>query len=146
MNGEEIPLRPITRSEIHRLETALLVTTMIRPDVLEKIRSAEDRLTWIDSLAVAAGALAREKSGMPTSQIAEELGRTEATVRNHLSGRTEAGRLVQETYRQILEGKITPLLGVEEIERRSKLEEERNRLKEKLLSIAEEIKNIAEKL
>ncbi len=120
--SEEIPLRPLGREEIHKLETALLIGTLLRPDVLEEIRKSEERITWIDSLAVAAGALARQKAGMTVSQIAEDLGRTEGTIRNHLAGKTKAGQLVRETYERISkEGfKITiPSLGVstEELEK-----------------------------
>mgnify|MGYP000044059625 CR=1 FL=1 len=96
--SEEIPLKPITRSDIHKLETALMIATLLRPDVLEKIRESTERLTWIDSLAVAAGALARSKAGMSAESIADDLGRSAATIRRHLTGKTEAGRLVRETY------------------------------------------------
>jgi probable regulatory domain-containing protein len=64
----------------------------------------KDRITWIDSLAVAAGALAREKAGMSVSRIADELGRGEQTIRAHLTGKTEAGKLVRETYEMLLKG------------------------------------------
>ncbi|RLF01348.1 MAG: transcriptional regulator, partial [Thermoprotei archaeon] len=60
---EEIPLKPLSRSDIHKLETALMLATLLREDVLEKIKESTERLTWIDSLAVAAGALARAKAG-----------------------------------------------------------------------------------
>ena len=99
---EEITLTPMTRREIHQLETALLIGTLLRPDVIEAIKSAEERLTWIDSLAVAAGALAREKAKMTISEIADDLGRTEHTIRNHLAGKTKAGKLVLETYQKFL--------------------------------------------
>ena len=56
--SEEIPLKPLGRQDIHKLETALVIATLLRKDVLEKIRESTERLTWIDSLAVAAGALA----------------------------------------------------------------------------------------
>ncbi len=102
MLGEEVPLRPVSRQDIHRLEAALLIATLFRPDVLEEIQKAEERLTWVDSLAVAAGALAREKAGMHVSRIADELGRTETTIRNHLKGKTKAGQLVRETYEKFL--------------------------------------------
>ncbi|MCD6409641.1 MAG: transcriptional regulator [Candidatus Verstraetearchaeota archaeon] len=92
----------MTRREIHQLETALLIGTLLRPDVIEAIKSAEERLTWIDSLAVAAGALAREKAKMTVSEIADDLGRTEHTIRNHLAGKTKAGKLVLETYQRFL--------------------------------------------
>lgn len=42
-------------------------------------------------MAVATAASAREKAKMPISQIAEELGRTEATIRSHLQGKTRIG-------------------------------------------------------
>lgn len=100
--AEEIPLRPIGRQDIHKLETALLIATLLRPDVIEEIRKAEERLTWVDSLAVAAGALARSKAGMTITQIAEELGRSEGTIRNHLQGKTKAGKLVHETFQKFL--------------------------------------------
>lgn len=99
--SEEIPLKPVGKEDVRRLELALLLGTLLRPDVLEKVRSSEDRLTWLDSLVVAAGALARERAGYSVSKIAEELSRTEATVRNHLTGKTEAGKLVKETYDEI---------------------------------------------
>lgn len=98
----EIPLKPISRSDIHKLETALIIATLLREDVIQKIRESTERLTWIDSLAVAAGAFARAKAGMTASQIAEDLGRSEATIRRHLAGKTEAARLVEETYRKFV--------------------------------------------
>ncbi len=149
MNNEEIPLRPLGREEIHKLETALLIGTLLREDVIKEIRESEERLTWIDSLAVAAGALARERAGMSVSQIADDLGRSEGTIRNHLSGRTKAGRLVRETYEKIRkEGFKVTLPGellaesTQELEKRireleserenllSKYSEERSRRKE----------------
>jgi probable regulatory domain-containing protein len=94
----EVPLKPLGKEEIRKLELALILTTLTRPDVIEKIRSAEDKLTWLDSLVIAAAALARDKAGYPVSVIAEELGRSEITIRDHLAGKTEAGKLVLESY------------------------------------------------
>ncbi len=93
-----VPLRPLGREEIGKLESALMVATLFRPEVIEALRDSGTRLTWVDSLAVAAGAIARHKAGMSASRIAEELGRTEATVREHVAGKTKAGKLVLETY------------------------------------------------
>lgn len=93
-----VPLKPLGREEIGMLESALMVATLLRPEVLEALRGASERLTWVDSLAVAAAAVARQKAGMTASKIAEELGRTEATIREHLAGKTRAGKLVLETY------------------------------------------------
>jgi len=100
--SEEVPLTPIGREQIHKLESALLIGSILRPDVLEELRKAEERLTWVDSLAVAAAALARERAKMTVSQIADELGRSEATIRNHLGGKTKAGQIVRETYERFL--------------------------------------------
>jgi probable regulatory domain-containing protein len=94
----EIPLKPLVREDIRKLELGLIFGTLFRPDVIERIKNAEDRLTWLDSLVVAAASLARERAGYPVSRIAEEVGRTESTVRNHLEGKTEAGKLVKETF------------------------------------------------
>lgn len=80
----EIPLSPVGREQIHKLEAILLVNSILRPEVLEELRNPEERITWVDSLAVAAAALAREKAKMTVPRIAEEIGRTEATIRNHL--------------------------------------------------------------
>jgi len=96
--SEEVPLKPMGKEDVRKLELALIFGTLFRPDVIERIRKAEDRLTWLDSLIVAAGALACERAGYPISRIADELGRSETTIRNHLGGKTEAGRLVKETY------------------------------------------------
>ncbi len=98
----EVPLTPVGREEIHRLEAALLIASLFSKEAIEELRNPEGRLTWVDSLAVAAAALARERAKMPVSQIAEELGRTEATIRSHLSGRTKAGKLVRETYERFV--------------------------------------------
>jgi len=94
----EVPLKPLGKEEIRKLELALILTTLTRSDVLEKIRSAEDKLTWLDSLIIAAATFARDKAGYPVSVIAEELGRSESTIRNHLTRKTEAGKLIQESY------------------------------------------------
>jgi len=99
---EEIPLKPLSRSDIHKLETALMISTLLRKDVINKIRESSERITWIDSLAVAAAALARSKAGMTAAAIADDIGRTEATIRRHLSGKSEAGKLVLETYNRFI--------------------------------------------
>lgn len=99
---EEIPLKPLSRSDIHKLETALMISTLLRKDVINKIRESSERITWIDSLAVAAAALARSKAGMTAAAIADDIGRTEATIRRHLSGKSEAGKLVLGTYNKFI--------------------------------------------
>lgn len=126
----EIPLKPISREDIHKLESALLVGTLFRIEALEEVlKNPEKRLTWVDSLAVAAAALAREKAGMPISRIAEEIGRTEATIRNHLSGKTKAGQLVLQTYQRFLkEGVKIEVADIEELHKR--VDELENKVKE----------------
>ncbi len=94
----EVPLKPLGKEDVRKLELGLIFGTLFRPDVIERIKNAEDRLTWLDSLVVAAAALARQRAGYSVPQIAEEVGRTDSTVRNHLEGKTEAGKLVKETY------------------------------------------------
>ncbi|HIP75062.1 MAG TPA: transcriptional regulator, partial [Thermococcus paralvinellae] len=106
----EVPLNPLGRHEIHQLESILLFATLFRPEVIELIKDPAERLTWVDSLAVAAGALAREKAGMTISEIARELGRTEQTIRKHLKGESKAGQLVRETYELIKQGKLDELI------------------------------------
>ena len=143
--SEEIPLTPIGREQIHKLESALLIASIFSPRVLEELENPRERLTWIDSLAVAAAALAREKAKMSIPQIAEELGRTEATIRNHLQGRTKAGQIVRETYERFLrEGvkiqlptelfkeKYAPLGEGVEAEKISKLQSELDSLKARI--------------
>jgi len=123
----EVPLKPLGREDIQKLEAVLLLGTVSRRDVIEKMRSADpkDRITWIDSLAVAAGALAREKAGMSASKIADELGRGEQTIRAHLTGKTEAGKLVRETYEMLLKGEKVLTFMVKEAEVPSREEVER---------------------
>jgi len=115
---------------------------------MEQLRNPEERVTWVDSLAVAAGALAREKAGMSIPEIAEDLGRTEATIRNHLKGRTEAGRIVLKIYEKFVkEGVKVELPGVEKV--RKELEEERKareELEKKLSEVRETLKNLIERL
>ncbi len=121
---EEIPFSPISREEIHKLESYLLFATLFRPEVLEMIRNSSERLTWVDSLAVAAGAIAREKARMSVSEIAEELGRTEQTVRKHLKGETKAGQIVRETYELMKNGKLNEILSFGSLEEVKKLKDE----------------------
>jgi len=125
MSEVEVPLKPLGREDIQKLEAVLLLGTVSRKDVIEKMRSGDpkDRITWIDSLAVAAGALAREKAGMSVPKIADELGRGEQTVRGHLTGRTEAGRLVRETYEMLLKGEKVLTFLAKEAEAPSSREE-----------------------
>jgi probable regulatory domain-containing protein len=158
MNDNQIPLNPVGRQDIHKLETILLTATLLRPEVLDMIRSSSERLTWVDSLAVAAGALAREKAGMTLSEIAEELGRTEQTVKKHLKEESKAGQLVKETYEMIKtlvkEGKnvndVFPLIALgdakglkEEVE---KLKKEREEIKQNLTKIKEELETLVKKI
>ncbi len=136
----EIPLRPLSREEIHKLETALLFYTMFRKDVFEIIKDPAKRVTWVDSLAVAAGAVAREKAGFTVTKIAEELGRTETTIREHLEGKSKAGKFVKETYEMLARGK-TPELIFE-----IKLEEKRENIKRELEEIKKRIENLLERI
>jgi len=154
--SEEIPLKPVGKEDISRLEAALIFGTFMRQDVLEKIRTAEDRLTWLDSLVVAAGALARERAGYTVSKIAEELARTESSIRNHLSGKSEAGKIVKETF-EILKksGKIEVQLPVAKAEHEkskeyeekiSELSSQVEALKNKLAKVKEVLQKIIEEL
>lgn len=156
MSEAEVPLKPIGREDIQKLEAILLLGTVSRQDVIEKMRSADpkDRITWIDSLAVAAGALAREKAGVTVSQIADELGRAEQTIRLHLTGKTEAGKLVRETYEMLLRGeKVLSLMlkrpeapSREELEKlKLELEKERREkaeLQEKLAKLQSKVESL----
>ncbi len=151
--AEEVPLKPITKSDIRKLELALILGTLFRPDVLEKVRNAEDKVTWLDSLIVAASALAREKAGIPISVIAEELGRSETTIRNHLSGKTEAGRLVRETYEMLvksggkLELQLPIAVATEDVRKRiEELEKQVNELKQKLEKARSLVQELAKEL
>jgi probable regulatory domain-containing protein len=161
MSEIEVPLKPLGREDIQKLEAILLLGTVSRKDVIEKMRSADskDRLTWIDSLAVAAGALAREKAGMSVSRIADELGRGEQTVRAHLTGKTEAGKLVRETFERLLKGEKVLAFMVEEAEAlpsredieklKAEIEKEKREkaeLQEKLIKMQAKLENAAKKL
>ena len=138
----EISLSPIGKEQIHKLETILLVNSILRPEVLEELKNPEGRITWVDSLAVAAAALARERAKMTVSQIAEELGRTEATIRNHLQGKTRAGQIVRETYERIArEGAdiiLPAMLSSEEISRLKDELEREKKLRQEMQGFLEE--------
>jgi len=142
MRMSEISLSPIGKEQIHKLETILLVNSILRPEVLEELKDPEGRITWVDSLAVAAAALARERAKMTVSQIAEELGRTEATIRNHLQGKTRAGQIVRETYERIArEGAdiiLPSMLSSEEITRLKDELEREKKLRREMQSFLEE--------
>ncbi|MEM3437982.1 MAG: hypothetical protein QXP55_05595 [Nitrososphaerales archaeon] len=160
MSEIEVPLKPLGREEIQKLEAILLLGTVSRHDIIEKMRNAnpEDRITWIDSLAVAAGVIAREKAGMTIPRIADELGRGEQTIRSHLTGKTEAGKLVRETYEMLLRGeKVLSFLikeaevpSREEVEKiKIELEKERKEkaeLKSKIENVVKALEDIINQL
>ena len=155
MSEITVNLNPIGREEIHRLEAALLIGTLFRPEVLEMLRESGERLTWVDSLAVAAGAIARERAKMTIPRIAEELGRSEATIRNHLTGKTKAGQLVKETLRKFIkEGvkiemkmPIIPTEKIEELKEKIRQQEEENKqLKEKIEKIKKTLTELIKEL
>ncbi|GAB6945108.1 hypothetical protein [Vulcanisaeta sp. JCM 14467] len=136
----EIPLKPMGKEDIRKLESALLVMSLFSQETLETLKNPHERLTWVDSLYTAAAAFARDKAGMPISQIADEIGVTEATIRKHLRGETKAGQLVLKAYERLSkEGfKIelpSELAGAVTTEDVSKLKEKIERVK-KLLNDA----------
>ena len=148
LDFSRVPVRPTSKKEVKLLETALIVGTLYRPEILELIRDPFERATWLDSLAIAAAALAREKAGYSISEIAEELGRAEATIRAHLQGKTKAGRIVRETYEKLVRGELEvklPFLSAQQSceELRNEVEVLR-RENEKLREQVEKCKNIEE--
>jgi len=58
----------------------------------------------MDSLAVVA--FARYKASIPVTQIADELGRSEHSIRNHINEKTKAGKPVAETYEKLRRGEL----------------------------------------
>ncbi|BAN89811.1 predicted transcriptional regulator [Aeropyrum camini SY1 = JCM 12091] len=131
-----IPVKPTSAKEVRELEIALIIGTLLRPDVIQEILHPREFTTWVDSLAVAAGALARDKAGYPIPKIAEELGRSETTIRNHLQGKTKAGQLVRETYDMIKTGKLKITMPTPECEE----------TKKKLETVKVTLKDLLEKL
>ncbi len=141
----EVPVKPVSKREIKQLEAMLIIGTLFRPDVLQAALSKEEFLTWVDSLAVAAAALAMEKAGYSIRQIAEELGRTEATIRRHLRGETKAGKLVRETYEMLVRGELklaVPIVSPEAEEELKKLQEQVKQLEEELSKTRDEFEKL----
>ncbi len=144
-----IPLKPMGKEEIHKLEYSLLISSLIEvltdPKFVEQLRDPKDRLTWIDSIATAAAALAREKAGMTLSEIADDIGRTEATIKKHLKGETEAGKIVLEAYKKLEKGEIddtlSVILGLKKVEG---LDEVKNLLEKASSLLEEAAKNLKE--
>ncbi|MCS7136628.1 MAG: transcriptional regulator [Aigarchaeota archaeon] len=142
--SEEVSLAPLGKEQIHKLESALLIGTILRGDVLEELRDPSERLTWVDSLAVAAAVIARERAKMTVPQIAEDIGRSEVTVRNHLTGKTRAGQLVRQTLERFAKEGVKielPSVSARELdELKKQLEEEKERTK-RLEALLGEVKN-----
>jgi probable regulatory domain-containing protein len=143
---KSIPLNPLGKNDIKKLETFLIIGTLYRPEILELIKDPNERSTWIDSLAIAAAAYARYKAGMPISLIADELGRSEESIRNHISGKTKAGSLIIETYEKIKSGQLNLILSFNSSNK--ELDNLKNQVKnlkeeiEKLKMERDELKNI----
>jgi len=141
----EIPLAPVGREDIRKLEAALLVGALFRPEVMEALRDPTERLTWIDSLAAAAAALARQKAGMTVREIADEVGLSEAAIRRHLEGKTRAGELVMKVYEQFAREGVRVELPVE-VERARELEEKLARARKAMEEAASALEEVARKL
>ncbi len=141
----EIPLTPVGREDIRKLEAALLVGALFRPEVMEALRDPTERLTWIDSLAAAAAALARQKAGMTVREIADEVGLSEAAIRRHLEGKTRAGELVMKVYEQFAREGVRVELPVE-VERARELEEKLARARKAMEEAASALEEAARKL
>ncbi len=146
-----VPLRPTSKREIQELEMALIIGTLYRPEVIELIKDPMERATWVDSLAVAAAALARYKAGYSIREIAEELGRSETMIRAHLHGKTKAGKLVLETYEKLARGElklVVPFKGVhltvEEYEELKSAKKRVEELEKKIKELEERVKVLDE--
>jgi probable regulatory domain-containing protein len=155
MSGEvkldfsNVPVKPTSKKEIRQLETALIVATLYRPEIMELIRDPLEKATWLDSLAIAAAALAREKAGYSIRDIAEELGRSETTIRAHLQGKTKAGKIVRETYEKLVRGELEvtlpfPVAAGERGAEAEKLREELEALREENRRLREELEKCKE--
>ncbi len=149
-----IPLKPMGKEEIHKLEYSLLISSLIEvltdPKFVEQLRDPKDRLTWIDSIATAAAALAREKAGMTLSEIADDIGRTEATIKKHLKGETEAGKIVLEAYKKLEKGEIddtlSVILGLKKVEGLDEVKDLLEKASSLLEEAAKNLKEAIEKL
>jgi probable regulatory domain-containing protein len=146
IDPKNIPLNPMGKNDIKKLETFLIIGTLYRPEVLELIKDPNEKSTWVDSLSIAAAAYARYKAGMPISLIADELGRSEETIRNHISGKTKAGSLVIETYEKIKSGQLNLIISFNSSNK--ELEDLKNQIKnlreeiEKLRKERDDLKNV----
>ena len=143
---KSIPLNPLGKNDIKKLETFLIIGTLYRPEILELIKDPNESSTWIDSLAIAAAAYARYKAGMPISLIADELGRSEESIRDNISGKTKAASLIIETYEKIKLGQLNLILSFNSSNK--ELDDLKNQVKnlkeeiEKLKMERDELKNI----
>ncbi len=141
-SSSSISLTPIGREQIHKLETALLLGTLFREDVLNMLKEPEDRLTWVDALAVAAAAIAREAAKMSVSEIADDLGRSEASIRQHLSGKSKAGKLVKETYGRFTKEGVNLNLPLTDTNVNEKVNSILSRYEETVKRLKEDLENI----
>lgn len=144
-----VPTIPTGKRDLQKLELALIVGTLYSPEVIELIKDPVERATWIDSLAIAAGALARQKAGYSLRQIAEELGRSEVSLRAHLSGKTKAGQLVSKTYERLVRGElrvIAPFIPTTPSQREVELESRLRQLELERLSCKESLSQLNEEL
>ncbi|MFP3258034.1 MAG: regulator [Caldivirga sp.] len=143
MSSEEIPLKPLGKEDIRKLESALLTMVLFSRETFEELQNPHGRLTWVDSLYTAAAALARSKAGMSLSQIADEIGVTEATLRRHLRGETKAGQLVLKAYERLSKEGFKVELPIAASAMQS---EELTRLREKLSKVRDLLKQAMDEL
>ncbi|MEM4718156.1 MAG: transcriptional regulator [Desulfurococcaceae archaeon] len=140
-----IPLKHISKREIKQLELALIIGALFSPEIKELLEDPVENITWIDSIGAAAGAFARLKAGYSIQDIAEDLGRSELTIRSHLGQKTKAGKIVYNVFDKLARGELIIELPLEKpipIE----LENELVKLRDELEKIIKENKSLRDKL
>ena len=147
-----IPLKPRDKVEIQQLQSALMIATLSIPQIFEYLEDPVERVLFADELFVAAAALAREKAGYSISQIAEELGRNEVTIKAHLEGATRVGRIVREVYeslsksekKELVVRRVNIVVANEEVAKKfmemiKRLEDENSELRETIKKLEKEL-------
>ena len=124
--------------------------TLSDPRISEVLSDPVESTLFLDNLYVATASLAREKAGYSIPEIAEELRRSEVTIKAHISGATKIGRIVREAYEMLSKPGELPvrrldvaIVSDKEVEKFKeiikRLENENNELRKTIKKLEEEV-------
>lgn len=98
-----VPIRPDCKTEILLLQSALLIASM--PRIIERMQFIDDPLEnemMLEHLSMSSAIFARTTAGYGVEKIADDLGRSIATVQAYMRGYSYAYEIIKSVYEEMI--------------------------------------------